>query len=344
MPASSADSLQGLPARPPRGVVVRAGVAEDEFACFDVMRRSMGYEMSWQQHSGIRTHLRASEGAAFWVAEEAARFGLPKIIGYARSIVRDNVWMLTEFFVLSGHHRKGIGRSLLAKCLSAVPSQGASHRMVLASQHPSADALYMRVAGCYPRLPMLLLAGSLSRLVRPADLPVAIVEPAMSEAGAPEDVLTAYPLVMSENLACELANMDRDIIGYSRLPEHLYWLSDCSPGQGVAMTYRRKSGELSGYAYLTPFASGPMVAIRPEYLPAIVLHVAGVLAAAARPPLPAGIVSSQEHYLAVAGTNEVMLDWLLDSGWQIVFQYLFMSTQPLGRPEHYVCHNPLYVL
>jgi hypothetical protein len=51
-----------------------------------------------------------------------------------------------------------------------------------------------------------------------------------------------------------------------------------------------------------------------------------------------------ELYFPVSGSNEVMLSWLLTCGWHISFQYLFMSTRPLGRLDRYVCHNPLYYL
>ena len=56
------------------------------------------------------------------------------------------------------------------------------------------------------------------------------------------------------------------------------------------------------------------------------------------------LVPAVEQYLAVPGTNETVLRWLLECGWQIVFHYLFMSSCPLGSLERYVGHNPLYFL
>ena len=55
-------------------------------------------------------------------------------------------------------------------------------------------------------------------------------------------------------------------------------------------------------------------------------------------------VQPLEQYWALAGSNEIVLKWLLDCGWQIVFHYLFMSTRPLGALDRYVGYNPLYFL
>ena len=41
-----------------RGIHVRRGTSEDEFATFEVMRRAMNYEMQWTQHAETRHHVR----------------------------------------------------------------------------------------------------------------------------------------------------------------------------------------------------------------------------------------------------------------------------------------------
>src|SRR5258708_7455147 len=120
----------------PRGISVRRGGTEDEHATFEVMKRTMGYDMNWSHHLLVRRHLRNSPDSSFWLAEERQRFGSVKVIGYARSVVREGVWSLTEFFVLPGHHRQGIGGALLAKCLEDGLKAGANTRLILASTHP----------------------------------------------------------------------------------------------------------------------------------------------------------------------------------------------------------------
>src|SRR5258708_475039 len=151
-----------------RGISIRRGTTDDETGTFDVMRRTMNAEMSWSNHAPMRHHLRNSPNCSFWVAEDAPRFGSPRIVGYARSVVRDTVWSLNEFFVLPSQHRQGVGGSLLSHCIDDGDAVGADTRIVLASHHPDADSLYIRRAGCLPLLPMMMLAGS-STTLRPPD-------------------------------------------------------------------------------------------------------------------------------------------------------------------------------
>jgi len=146
-------------------MIVRRGAASDELAAFEVMRRATHSEADWSHHASIRRHLQTCSQSSFWVAEEAVRFGSPRIVGYARAIVRDRVWTLTEFNVLPDHHRKGIGRALLSACLEEGDGMDADYRFILASQHPDADSLYVRLCGCIPRLPMLLMSGKSETLV-----------------------------------------------------------------------------------------------------------------------------------------------------------------------------------
>jgi len=75
----------------PRSVRVRRGTADDEFPTFEAMRRTMNQEMNWAHHAPTRHHLRGSADSSFWLAEESALFSTPKVIGYARSMVREGV-------------------------------------------------------------------------------------------------------------------------------------------------------------------------------------------------------------------------------------------------------------
>ena len=143
----------------PRNITIRRGTNEDEPATFDVMRRTMGHEMAWSQHAAVRHHLQHTACSSFWLAEEKQRFTSPRIVGYARSIVRDGVWSLTEFFVLPAHHRHGIGGALLDRLVKEGDSFGADTRLILASQHSGANSLYVRKLGCFPRLPMMMLTS-----------------------------------------------------------------------------------------------------------------------------------------------------------------------------------------
>ncbi|MCS6777959.1 MAG: GNAT family N-acetyltransferase [Chloroherpetonaceae bacterium] len=334
----------------PRGIRLRRGTDSDEFATFDVMRRAMGCEMTWSHHAAMRAHLRTSPQCSFWVAEEVSRAGRARPVGYARSTVRERVWNLNEFFLLPEYQRRGIGGALLACCLADGDSASAETRYVLASQNARADALYIRRAGCFPRIPMLLLAGSLQSLVAPAGCQIQDTRLTLPTRRAQHNgaTLLAEPLFFEGEAAEAINALDRRIVGYARPEEHRHWAREMGGPQGSARIFRRRSpdtgagGPIAGYAYLGPHASGPILAEDPSDLPGMIAHIAAVHCA-----LPASrgdFDPSPEHHFAVPGTNEQVLRWLLECRWQIVFQYLFMSSRPFGAFEHYVCHNPLYTL
>ena len=334
----------------PRHISLRRGTGEDEFATFEVMRRAMNSEMSWAHHAETRHHLRNSPNASFWLAEENSFFGVAKVIGYARSIVRESVWSLTEFFVLPGHHRQGIGGALLASCLADGATAGANAHLVLASHHPGADALYIRKAGCYPRIPMLLFSGQTTNLrtMEPDEGPILDSQNpsalAQREQTASRESIIADPILPSATLQTELDILDRDIVGYARAPEHSLWMSQMGGHQGASRLFRRVTGELVGYAYFGSHCGGPVLALDPDDQPRMLAHVAQLSRLLSRNSAELRMLFPAEQLCAVAGTNETMIRWLLECGWQIVFQYLYMSSHPLGHPDRYICHNPLYVL
>lgn len=342
----------------PRGIHLRRAVEGDEQVTFDVMRRSMGHDMNWMHHLPMRRHLRSAPASSFWLAEESHRFGKPRVVGYAHSIVRDHVWSLTEFFVLPTHHRQGIGRALLSHCLMDGDSEGADTRLVLASQNPSADSLYIRKAGCFPRIPMFLLSGpaanaqilpeSCTATIQDDILPSSVSETptwyARPAAGQQVQLL-ATPLDPSAEVQRQLDQLDRDIVGYARPLEHRLWTTEMGGPMGAARLFREaETGRIVGYVYFGPHSSGPALASDPRLLPPMMAHVMRVSRQYEGHSPNIGLLEPADPYWAIAGTNEVVLRWLLECGWQIVFQYLFMSTRPLGQMDRYACHNPLYML
>ena len=362
-----------------RGVRIRPGTVNDEFAAFDVMRRAMGFEMLWTHHAAMRQHLRTQPGSSFWIAEETARFGPSKLIGYAASSVREGVWALTEFFVLPGSQRQGVGHALLDACLADAPACNAQTKLVLASHHYGADSLYIRKLGCFPRLPMLLLSGSIADLRPPPFGAPRVVEasPALAPVTGPvlfdvspvraSETLFAEPLVLTPSVQAEIDALDRAIVGYARPQEHAHWAGAMGRaarlfrregpggrGQGPENTSdtfdviqnpkSKIENPLVGYAYLGAHASGPALATEPSYLPAMLAHIAGVFRGQHPEIGNAPFAPLLDHYWSLAGTNEVMLKWLLDCGWRIAFHYLLMSTGPVGQLDRYVCYNPLYLL
>ncbi len=345
----------------PRDIRIRPGTENDEVSSFEVMRRSMGFEMAWDHHEKFRHHLRKSQGCSFWLAEEQGRFGKPKTVGYARCVVRDRVLCITEFFVLPGYHRRGIGGSLLSKCIEEGASVGVDTHLVLASHHPGANSLYIRKLNCTPRVPMMLLAGPLSRLRTPKEhfrpvrdtlLPFAF--PPLPPLSPELDyILVAEPILLTPEIEERMEVLDREIVGYGRKTDHRQWGEEMGGIDGASRLFRKAKidengkeqlGEIVAYGYLGSFLSGPALALNSADLPAILSHISALARTKINSDDELDFIMSSEQYWAIAGTNETTLRWLLECGWEITFHYLFMSSRPLGRLENYVCHNPLYVL
>jgi GNAT superfamily N-acetyltransferase len=336
----------------PRHVRIRRGTADDEFPTFEAMRRTMNQEMNWAHHAPTRHHLRNSPDSSFWLAEESALFSTPKVIGYARSMVREGVWCLNEFFMLPGHQRQGIGGALLNACLKDGDLAGAHTRLVLASHHPSADSLYIRRAGCFPRLPMLLLVGSLQKLSLPESDAATVHDSILPHSGADSSPaftpLAAEPIILTPEVQAEIDVLDREIVGYARPTEHAFWVASMGGPYRSSRLFRHpappgEKGRLVGYAYLGYETTGPALALDSADLPRMIHHGVNLFQ---RLPQTTGEFEFRpmELYFPVCGSNEIMLSWLLNCGWHIAFQYLFMSTRPLGHLDRYVCHNPLYYL
>ncbi|MDE2126575.1 MAG: GNAT family N-acetyltransferase [Armatimonadetes bacterium] len=326
----------------PPGIRVRSGTVDDEFASFEVMRRSFGSDVGWSAHAAIRHHLRESPGAAFFVAEEQPRFGAARVVGYARSLVRDAHWMLTEFFLIPSWSGRGIGTALLRACLNS--GRAARSRFILASEDRSADALYIRHALLLPRMPMMLFTGPLASLANQWRPDRVALSDADAHAGAP---LVAEPMVPEPHVLDALDVLDRGTLGYARRPEHLFWMQDSGGPHGASRLFRDVTlpgSPIVAYGYIGPNASGPILTIGAGMQPDIVAALCRRAQDGVRPHAGGQQAPINETHWAVAGTNEVMLRWLLGAGWRIGFQYLYMSSHDAPHFERYVCCTPLYVM
>lgn len=351
------DATTGLP----RNVTVRCGTPDDDYHAFEVMQRAMGFEANWRFHVRPRAHLNGSSGASFWVAEEKPRFGHPKIIGYSRSILRDGMWILTEFFVQPAQHRQGIGRALLTRCLQDGGGETARNRIVLASHHPAALSLYIRVLGCTPRVPMILMTGTLGTLRLPDDADAMISDTVLNFIfSSPErpktfnyEPLRAEPLILTERVLAELNTLDRQVLGYTRPEEHFFWSREMGGSRGPSRLFRtvgrtldgkETCGDLVGYTYMGVHYTGPALAVAPANLPRMVWHVAQITRWFSQSEGEFDMLLHSDQSFAVPGVNEHTVRWLNSCGWQTSYHYLYMSTMPAGNLEKYIGFSPIYLL
>ncbi|MGA7194781.1 MAG: GNAT family N-acetyltransferase, partial [Anaerolineales bacterium] len=154
----------------------------------------------WARRQSLFEHLvRTSDN--FWVAEENG-----KVVGFARSILRDRVRQLTEFFVLPECQSAGIGRELLAR---AFPVDGSDHRFIIATIDGRAVRRYLK-SKVYPLFPCYTFTRPAEKVNGDTDLTIEHISPSAQAMG-------------------ELIRIDNAIIGFHREAEHA-WLIESRQG------------------------------------------------------------------------------------------------------------------
>lgn len=292
----------------------RRATAADTRACFDIFETSVddlgrrtggaanataGDPKAFEIRRPLFDHLAATADQ-WWIAEEDG--GRP--IGYARSIVRDGVRELTEFFVLPDAQSGGIGRELLAR---AFPAGGARHRSIVATMDPRAIARYLKT-GLGARVPIVGWEGA----PRDAPLDTDLVRERMDPADPPLEAL---------------AVVDRYILGFRRDGEHR-WLAGQRPGWLYA-----RQGTIVGYAYhpTRPLFGGPYAVLEPADLPVLIADGESTAAAAGHPTVT----------FDLALTARPAIDHLLGRGFRVdPFVMLYFSDGSEERFDRYVLTSP----
>ena len=293
----------------------RPGTIADSRSCFevfeiavdDLVRRSGsavnatgGDPDAWEIRRPLFEHLAAT-GDRWWIAEDESSGSM---LGYARSVVRDGVRELTEFFVLPGSQSGGIGRELLAR---AFPSKGVRHRAIVATTDPRAIARYLKT-GLDGRVPIIGLEAAPRAVEVETDLTREQIDPA----NPPIDALGA---------------IDRAVLGFRRDEDHS-WLA----GQRAGWLYRRDGAPVAyGYHPSRPLWGGPYAALSPADLP--VLLADGETAAAA-----AGHATVTFDLPLIARTG---FDHLLARGFRLdPFLMLYFTDGPIDDLDRYVLTSP----
>lgn len=299
-------------------LVVRPGIPDDSSELFRVFRRTafdlrvrLGQmqpeeapdaatlEKEWEQVRPLYEHL-AQMADRFWVAERDNN-----IIGFARSMVRDGVRSLTEFWVLPHEQSAGVGKALLRR---AFPADGARLRYIIATVDTRAQARYMK-AGLYPRFSMYLFQR------------------------APEIRRVGTDLVFERMKATAadaqiVDRLDQEVLGYRRRPEHQWFGQN---RQGI-IYYRHDKPVGYGYAGKQ---SGPFVLMDKGDFPAVLAHAETAVARQGH----------EEITFVVPTVNEAAVDHLLAQGYQLMpFFCQLMTSQRFGRFDHYVATSPMFAL
>ena len=236
-------------------ITYRRGTLDDSQKTFEVFHRSImdlgsrlnvmpisgGHDPEVIQNLKVRRaplfdHL-ARTSDAFWVAEQE-----DTVIGFARSILRNGVRQLTEFFVLPEHQSAGVGGELLRR---AFPLNGADHRFILATIDSRAVQSYLK-AKVYPLFPCYAFSRPAEKRPVESDLAIERITPSAQAMG-------------------ELIRIDNTVLGFHREAEHA-WLLEARQGY-----FYKRNKEVVGYGYLGDH-DGPFAALEANDFPAILAH------------------------------------------------------------------------
>ncbi len=253
----------------------------------------------WEERRPLYEHL-ARTAERFWLAEAD---GQP--VGYARSILRDGVRELTEFFVLPGQQSAGVGRELLAR---AFPAEGARRRLINATTDQRAQARYLK-AGVYPRFPVYYFSRA-------------------PEAAEESGDLSVEPLAAGAETLAGLHAIDEAVLGHARDADHAWLLAD------RAGFFYRRGGRPVGYGYVG-LHSGPFALLEARDFPCVLAHAETEAARQGR----------ERFGVEVPMLNRAAVDHLLGRGFEIdAFFSLLMTDAPFGQFENYLLTSPPFFL
>jgi GNAT superfamily N-acetyltransferase len=300
-------------------VTYEPGTTADSYAVFlifertyaDLTRRSGASESTsiadpealarmWAARRSMYEHL-ATTADQFWLAKRG-----DKTVGFARSILRGSLRLLTEFFVLPGEQSSGLGRELLAR---AFPAAGAERRWLLATSDLRAQAVYLK-QGLFPGFPAYYLWR------QPRELPLQKTQ------------LDIEPVESSAATIQAMGDIDSQLLDHRRDVDHNWLMSDRQ-----AYLYRR-DGLTVGYGYVGR-RSGPFALLNDADFPVVLAHAESETARLGR-----------THFgLEVPMVNHSAAAYLLNNGFQIdSFIAQFMSDGPTGHFGNYIITSPPFIL
>lgn len=255
----------------------------------------------WQRRRPMYEHL-ARTAHQYWVAERERR-----IVGYARSILRDGALELTEFFVAPEAQSGGVGRELLQLAFSAETTR---HRAIIATTDIRAQARYLKT-GVYPRFPIYYFSRAPEAVEPSGDLRYETIDNS------------------TENLAL-LGELDKSVLGFRRDVDHEWFMVNRSG----FLIYRHD--EPVGYGYVSRgTGSGPFALLDPTDFPAVLAHAESFAAREGQ----------ADFGVQVPMINRAAVDYLLQRGYRLdPFVTLYMSDGDSGLLDRYLVTSPPFFM
>lgn len=147
-----------------------------------------------------------------------------------------------------------------------------------------------------------------------------------SRKAEPVDVKTdlAFESIITEHHMPELNRIDRAVIGHVRPGIHR-WIATDREG----FLYRRK-GEVAGYGY----ANGPFALLNDSDFPAVLAHAESRAAE-----------NGKNFGAETPLINRKAIQYFLEHKYEMdSFTVLFMSNEPFGKFENYLCFSPIFFM
>ena len=274
-------------------------------AAGDALDRGTGPPTSWMPaFPRTLAHLLRTDPGGGHVAEID---GL--IVGFAQSLLRGDIWFLSQLFVQPEVQGIGIGAGLLRRAQQYGRENGARIFSVVSTAQPVSQSLYMR-HGMFAFGIGYRMSGDLEPL-----------------RALPEPDAAKKRIVDCSGWQDRVADLDRAVFGAERRQDHAWYLaSDGSAGDESSFGLTR-DGALAGYGYAT--ADGGYICPIAAYDPADQL-----------PLLRMGAEWLLDHevttgHIWTVSQNVTMATALLSAGWRIKDWTFLLASEPFGKFDRY---------
>jgi len=188
----------------------------------------------------------------------------------------------------------------------AFPKSSTRYRVIIATLDERALSRYLS-AGVYARFPIKYFYRKAEEVTVPTDLKI-------------------EPLQLDIHLE-DLNGIDRQVIGHARGVAH-QWLTTTRAGY----VYKR-NGAVVGYGYVGT-SSGPFALLDENDYPAVLAHAETLLAE-----------EEEEFGAEVPLINRKAIEYFTERKYRIdSFTVLFMSNEPFGAFENYLCFSPVFFM
>lgn len=182
----------------------------------------------------------------------------------------------------------------------------ARYRVIIATLDERALSRYLS-AGVYARFPIKYFYRKAEKVEVPTDLNI-------------------EPLQLDIHLE-ELNRIDRQIIGHARAVVH-QWVITTRDG----FVYKR-NGEIVGYGYVGG-GNGPFALLDENDYPAVLAHAESLLAE-----------KGEDFGAETPLINKKAIEYFTQRKYRLdAFTVLFMSNEPFGRFENYLCFSPIFFM